>query len=123
MSGGRGQKNQNSETRRRARILAGVDGVVTCTYCADSKSSREMTIDHVVPISMGGERSAANVVACCHPCNQAKGNIDAKTFVRWLNSERGRTWKALGPTRGEPGRLWRERVACLPDTMRSVGAP
>lgn len=42
----------------------------TCMYCGDGG---ELTIDHVVPRSRGGGSSWENLVACCRPCNLAKG--------------------------------------------------
>ncbi|XP_048623457.1 uncharacterized protein BNAC09G16700D isoform X1 [Brassica napus] len=42
----------------------------TCQYC----SSREnLTIDHVIPISRGGEWTWQNLVAACSRCNSKKG--------------------------------------------------
>lgn len=46
----------------------------TCQYCGDVFSRRDLTLDHVVPVSQGGLRSWENLVAACRPCNQAKGN-------------------------------------------------
>ena len=33
-----------------------------------------MTLDHVVPRSRAGESNWENLVACCNPCNNRKGN-------------------------------------------------
>lgn len=43
----------------------------TCQYCGAVK---ELTIDHVMPVSRGGENSWKNMVACCWKCNNKKGN-------------------------------------------------
>ncbi len=43
----------------------------TCQYCG---SQKDLTIDHVLPRSRGGEHSWTNVVAACRPCNQRKGD-------------------------------------------------
>lgn len=32
------------------------------------------TLDHIVPISKGGEHTYANIQAACEPCNNSKGN-------------------------------------------------
>lgn len=45
----------------------------TCQYCARSFSKSELTIDHVVPRSMGGRSTWDNVVCCCVACNRKKG--------------------------------------------------
>lgn len=46
----------------------------TCQYCLRTLPSSELTLDHVVPRSQGGETTWENLVACCHACNNAKGN-------------------------------------------------
>ena len=45
-----------------------------CQYCGVIESPREMTIDHVIPRSRGGENTWSNLVTCCKKCNQKKGN-------------------------------------------------
>jgi 5-methylcytosine-specific restriction endonuclease McrA len=44
----------------------------TCQYCG--KRSRDLTLDHVVPRSRGGQSTWENLVACCKMCNGRKGN-------------------------------------------------
>ena len=46
----------------------------TCQYCYRTLPSCELTLDHVVPRSRAGETTWENLVACCHPCNNRKGN-------------------------------------------------
>jgi 5-methylcytosine-specific restriction endonuclease McrA len=46
----------------------------TCQYCARMLPSGELTLDHVIPRSRSGETAWENLVACCHPCNNQKGN-------------------------------------------------
>lgn len=45
----------------------------TCQYCGRDGGER-MTIDHVVPKSLGGRTVWENVVSCCRACNLRKGN-------------------------------------------------
>jgi 5-methylcytosine-specific restriction endonuclease McrA len=45
-----------------------------CQYCGSVLPSGELTLDHVVPRSRGGQSTWENLVACCHPCNRRKGN-------------------------------------------------
>lgn len=40
-----------------------------CTYC-DSKEN--LTIDHILPISKGGQNTLANITIACMPCNNSK---------------------------------------------------
>ena len=46
----------------------------TCQYCQKILSSSELTLDHVIPRSRGGETTWENLVASCNPCNNRKGN-------------------------------------------------
>ncbi len=46
----------------------------TCQYCLRTMPSGELTLDHVVPRSRSGESAWENLVACCHDCNNRKGN-------------------------------------------------
>jgi 5-methylcytosine-specific restriction endonuclease McrA len=46
----------------------------TCQYCNRHQSPSELTLDHVLPRSRGGESSWDNLVACCKKCNHKKGN-------------------------------------------------
>jgi 5-methylcytosine-specific restriction enzyme A len=43
-----------------------------CAYCGGTFQSRELTMDHVVPIARGGRSVKGNVVASCKPCNARK---------------------------------------------------
>jgi 5-methylcytosine-specific restriction endonuclease McrA len=44
-----------------------------CQYCGETFSTRELTIDHVVPRVLGGEHTWGNLVCACVPCNARKG--------------------------------------------------
>lgn len=46
----------------------------TCQYCGAQPGRADLTIDHVIPRSQGGETTWDNVVTACRPCNQRKGN-------------------------------------------------
>jgi 5-methylcytosine-specific restriction endonuclease McrA len=46
----------------------------TCQYCGKCPPAVDLTLDHVIPRSRAGETSWENLVACCHQCNNRKGN-------------------------------------------------
>ncbi|MEZ5356289.1 MAG: HNH endonuclease [Bryobacteraceae bacterium] len=46
----------------------------SCQYCHRTGHHSPLTLDHVVPRSRGGDTSWENLVACCHECNNRKGN-------------------------------------------------
>ena len=45
-----------------------------CQYCGKNCSNKELTIDHVIPVSKQGPENWSNIVAACRHCNQRKGN-------------------------------------------------
>lgn len=57
----------------------------TCVYCG--ASDRALTLDHVVPVELGGSHATSNVVTTCLSCNSAK---QAKTMRSWLAYLRAR---------------------------------
>lgn len=65
------QKNKARELRRtqwwKNRRASGI-----CYYCGDRFPPRELTMDHVVPLSRGGQTSKSNVVPSCKNCNNEK---------------------------------------------------
>ena len=44
-----------------------------CQYCVKTFNSEELTLDHVIPKSRGGENTWENLVTACKRCNQKKG--------------------------------------------------
>jgi 5-methylcytosine-specific restriction endonuclease McrA len=47
----------------------------TCQYCGTKHKTHELTFDHIVPRSRGGETTWENIVAACQNCNALKGNL------------------------------------------------
>ena len=64
----RGRKPRFSKTNLYIRDL------YTCQYCYIELPRKELTLDHVIPISRGGKTSWENIVASCKTCNISKGN-------------------------------------------------
>ncbi|HID33344.1 MAG TPA: HNH endonuclease [Anaerolineae bacterium] len=46
----------------------------TCQYCGGHFSASQLTMDHVIPKSRGGQKTWENIVTACKRCNQKKGN-------------------------------------------------
>ncbi len=44
-----------------------------CQYCEKELTSREATLDHVLPRIHGGKTAWENIVCCCSACNRKKG--------------------------------------------------
>jgi len=45
-----------------------------CQYCGEKKVADELTLDHILPRSRGGDNSPVNIVTACVPCNNRKSN-------------------------------------------------
>ena len=55
----------------------------TCQYCGRKAPSVILEVDHIIPISKGGEDTPENLITSCSLCNVQKGNKEVKltTFV------------------------------------------
>ncbi|MFW6081993.1 MAG: HNH endonuclease [Desulfosalsimonas sp.] len=55
-----------------------------CHYCGRQVPARELTMDHIVPVSRGGKTTRGNVVPCCKECNtRKKGRLP----MEWTGGE------------------------------------
>jgi 5-methylcytosine-specific restriction endonuclease McrA len=45
----------------------------TCQYCGQQPGRNNLTMDHVIPRSQGGQTTWENVVTACRDCNHRKG--------------------------------------------------
>ena len=66
-----------------------------CRYCGLSADESPLTIDHVVPVSLGGSDAPDNLVAACKDCNSGKSSSApdaaqvaqvAEDSVRWAQA-------------------------------------
>jgi len=68
----------------------------TCQYCGAQPGRGDLTLDHVVPRSLGGETRWENVVTACRVCNQRKGNqMPAQAGLRLRSEPRRPRYVAL----------------------------
>lgn len=59
--------------KRREKLLKSQES--RCYYCKEFIDISEATIDHKIPISMGGSKTNLNnLCVACKPCNSKKGN-------------------------------------------------
>lgn len=45
-----------------------------CMYCGIKHPDGDLTLDHVIPRSLGGKTTWTNIVSCCLKCNTKKAN-------------------------------------------------
>jgi 5-methylcytosine-specific restriction endonuclease McrA len=46
----------------------------TCQICGKLLSKKEITLDHIIPLSRGGEHSKSNLQVACNSCNCKKSS-------------------------------------------------
>ncbi len=44
-----------------------------CQYCGQKPPTNKLSLDHVIPRSLGGQTTWENIVCCCLRCNSRKG--------------------------------------------------
>lgn len=69
----------------------------TCRYCGASAPDVALTVDHVLPVALGGSDEPTNLVAACRDCNAGKSSsnpdqplIDdvSEDAIRWSRAIR-----------------------------------
>jgi 5-methylcytosine-specific restriction enzyme A len=83
------EEDMNRE-RRKARELRGsqwwkrrcAKGI--CYYCGRVTAPKELTMDHIVPISRGGKSTKGNVVTACKECNNTKKHLLPMEWEQYL---------------------------------------
>jgi 5-methylcytosine-specific restriction endonuclease McrA len=83
----------------------------TCQYCHRPHPSSQLTYDHVIPRSRGGQTSWTNVVTACIRCNLKKGDkLPHQANLPLLTEPREPKWlPVVGPSVGGDSApsLWR----------------
>ncbi len=59
-----------------------------CHYCGRQTPPRELTMDHIVPMSRGGRTTKGNVVPSCKECNNKKKHLLTMEWEEYLNAVR-----------------------------------
>ena len=55
-----------------------------CVYCGTLLGLAHATLDHVHPLSRGGDHAPGNLVVACEDCNQLKGSLlPVEFFARY----------------------------------------
>jgi 5-methylcytosine-specific restriction endonuclease McrA len=68
----------------------------TCQYCGAQPGSEELSIDHVVPRSRGGQSSWENCVLACIACNKRKADrLPRRAGMKLRKLPTRPTWKPM----------------------------
>lgn len=86
------------ETYRKNRIkfeIAKRDGMgypgkgkkarTNCFWCCQVFSLRKLTLDRLIPKSLGGTNAQANLVLACKPCNNGRDHLDPAVMRKALS--------------------------------------
>lgn len=86
----------SNKAMRRAKTSSGISGAdlalwamsqdKVCAYCY-CDCENDYHIDHVIPLSKGGEHQAENLAIACPTCNLRKSSKDADDFRLMLKQE------------------------------------
>ena len=52
-----------------------------CRYCGTAAPETRLTVDHVIPVVLGGTDEPSNLVTACEPCNTGKSAAPANAAV------------------------------------------
>lgn len=58
---------------------------IDCIYCGVRLDRKNVTSDHILPISKGGNNCQVNIVVCCTDCNNERGNMSFDSYLRYKN--------------------------------------
>jgi 5-methylcytosine-specific restriction protein A len=64
----REQRGYDSAWRALSKMMR-----ATQPWCSRCRSTRDLTLDHIIPLSRGGTNDAANAQVLCRKCNSEKG--------------------------------------------------
>jgi 5-methylcytosine-specific restriction endonuclease McrA len=82
------RKGGKKHRRRMARLFELYAGC--CYYCGVAvrqnngerpEVNEHATLDHLIPLSMGGTNEPGNIVLACRGCNLERGTMDATKFL------------------------------------------
>ncbi|MBW6520394.1 MAG: HNH endonuclease [Desulfoarculaceae bacterium] len=62
-----------------------------CYYCQQTVSFKELTMDHLIPLTRGGRSTRNNLVPCCKICNNQKKNmlpLEWEEYLETLNLDK-----------------------------------
>lgn len=82
--------SKNARQRVRNKILTGNQYLILnkelrkiySSPCFKCGSTENQSLDHIIPISRGGNHSVGNIMTLCFSCNASK---NAKLLVEWRN--------------------------------------
>lgn len=59
-----------------------------CWYCGRKTACRDLTMDHLVPLSRGGKSTRENIVPSCKTCNTLKKSMLPLEWQEYLEQRK-----------------------------------
>lgn len=89
----------------------------SCQYCGAQSPDSVLHVDHIIPVSKGGDNSITNLVTSCADCNQGKSNrlISDDSAVKRQKKQLDEINKKREQV--EMMALWRKELSELDDDM------
>jgi len=78
-------KNVKRRTSGFAKEFLQSNKNVKCIYCDCKLTPENATTDHIIPISKGGNNCQINLAVVCFDCNNERGDLDFKDYLRLKN--------------------------------------
>ena len=76
------RKNMGSRLRKIiAKNEKQLHGFVGCFCCGTAVAARSSTIEHILPVSLGGKTVIENLALSHRLCNEQRGNIPTRRFI------------------------------------------
>jgi len=63
-----------------------------CMYCGKVIGNVRLTVDHYVPLELGGANDPSNYLTACAACNKNKGNMDPEDWCRHARTTGSHEW-------------------------------
>ena len=59
-------------------------GILTCIYCLSAITNEQATLEHILPLSRGGDNQQCNLAIACYHCNCVKNNKTQEEYRNYL---------------------------------------
>lgn len=70
-----------------------------CMYCGRTMGDVQLSVDHFIPLELGGKDEPGNYISACRKCNKDKGKLPPREWCR----RKGLDFLELGIYLGERG--------------------
>lgn len=88
-----GLKYSGKKIKRRVKGFAKQyllkNGETSCIYCETPLTEENSTTDHIIPVSKKGNNCQVNLVVTCKDCNNERGNLEFKKYLKLKNPRLG----------------------------------